>query len=113
MDFGTRLKKERESKDISQEDFSRRLGISRSSVGNYETNRNMPTVEILNKMADILECSIDYLLCKSNIRNPEKLENNNEQIRINILAKEYPYITDEQKKQIEDFARFVLKDNKI
>lgn len=105
MDFGTRLKKERENKDISQEDFSKRLGVSRSSVGNYETNRNMPTVEILTKMADILECSIDYLLCRSNIRNPEE-------VKINFLTEVYPHMTDEQKKQIENFARFVLKDNK-
>lgn len=105
MDFGTRLKKERENKDISQEDFSKRLGVSRSSVGNYETNRNMPTVEILTKMADILECSIDYLLCRSNIRNFDKSN-------IDFFTEQYPYITDEQKKQIYDFTRFVLQSDK-
>lgn len=105
MDFGTRLKKERENKDISQEDFSKRLGVSRSSVGNYETNRNMPTVEILTKMADILDCSIDYLLCRSNIRNFDKLNPD-------FWTEQYPYITDEQIKQIDDFIRFVLQNNK-
>lgn len=105
MEFGIRLKNERESKGISQGDFAKMLGVSRSSVGNYETSRNMPTVEILYKMSDILECSTDYLLCKSNIRNPEC-------IKIDFGSDEYSCITDEQKKQIEDFVKFVLKDNK-
>lgn len=111
MEFGIRLKKERENKKISQEDFAKKLGISRSSVGNYETNRNMPTTEILDKMADILDCSIDYLLGKSDIRNPKEIRLDTDKIQIGLSTKDYTNITDEQKKQIEDFAKFVLKDN--
>lgn len=73
MDFGTRLKKLRKEKEISQEDFAKQLGVSRSSVGNYETNQNMPTAEILTKIASILDCSIDYILCKTDVRNHEEI----------------------------------------
>lgn len=73
MNFGTRLKQLRREKEISQEDFAKKIGVSRSAVGNYETNQNMPTADILNKIADILECSLDYLMCKSDIRYPNKV----------------------------------------
>lgn len=73
MNFGTRLKQLRKEKEISQEDFAKKIGVSRSAIGNYETNQNMPTADILNKIADILECSLDYLMCKSDIRYPNKV----------------------------------------
>lgn len=73
MNFGTRLKQLRKEKEISQEDFAKKIGVSRSAIGNYETNQNMPTADILNKIADILECSLDYLMCKSDIRYPNEV----------------------------------------
>ena len=48
---------------------------------------------------------------KSDIRNPEKVDFDADKLRIGLSAKDYTDITDEQKKQIEDFAKFVLKDN--
>jgi len=65
MDFGTRLKNLRKNLEISQEEFANKLGISRSAVGNYEVNQNMPTADVFNKMSDILGCSVDYLLGKT------------------------------------------------
>lgn len=72
MNFGTRLKILRKEKNISQEELAKLIGVSRSSVGNYETNQNMPTAEILDNIANILDCSLDYLLCKTDLRNPEE-----------------------------------------
>lgn len=108
MNFGNRLKKLRKDKKISQEDFAKKIGVSRSSVGNYETNQNMPTAEILDKIADILDCSIDYLLCKTDIKNPgEQIDDILNEAMIGMSKADYEKLTDTQKKQIRDFAIFV------
>lgn len=52
------------------------------------------------------------LLGKSDIRNPEEIDIDIDNIKIGLSAKDYTNITDEQRKQIEDFAKFVLKDNR-
>ena len=41
----------------------------------YEKEDRKPSLEVLVKLSEIFNCTIDYLLCKSNIRNPEELKN--------------------------------------
>lgn len=34
----------------------------------------MPSDEVKFKMCELFNCSLDYLMCKSDIRNPQKLQ---------------------------------------
>ncbi len=61
-EFGKRLKAMRELKQIKQGKFADKVGVSRQSIGNYEGGKQYPTIEIIIKMADCLDCSLDYLL---------------------------------------------------
>lgn len=112
MDFGTRLKILRKEKDLSQENFAKQLGVSRSAVGNYETNQNMPTAEILNKMSEIFQCSIDYILCKTDIKNAEQQDDPLGLAKIGFNMKDYTPPTETQKEQIKVIIETILKDNK-
>ena len=73
MDFGTILKKVRQSKDMSQEELAKRVNTSRSNIANYEVGKNMPSVEMLDKLSEVLNVSIDYLLGKEEINNKQDL----------------------------------------
>lgn len=75
--FGNRLKSLRENKNIKQGNFAEKIGIARQSIGNYESGKQYPTIEILIKMADCLDCSLDYLLGRTDeLGSPiSKLEN--------------------------------------
>ena len=42
----------------------------------------------------------------------ENIEIDRDKIRIGLSASDYTEITDTQRKQIEEFAKYVLKDNK-
>lgn len=66
--FSERLKKLRIEKNLSQESLAERLGLSRSTISNYEQNIRVPSVDILNMFADYFDVSIDYLLGRSDIR---------------------------------------------
>ena len=54
--------------------------------------------------------STDYLLGKSDERNPEPVDN--DKINIGLSIKDYNPPTEEQQKKIEEFAKFVLQENK-
>lgn len=57
-----RLKNLREDADMSQESLSKILGISQRTLSHYESGeRNIP-IEILIKTADHFNCSVDYIL---------------------------------------------------
>lgn len=62
-DFGERLRKLRIGKDISQADLAKQLGVVPSSVGKYErVDNSFPSVEVLIKISDFFDVTIDYLL---------------------------------------------------
>lgn len=69
MSFGNILKKIRQDNNLTQEELARKIGTSRSNIANYENDKNMPSVEILEKISKIFNCSIDYLMGKSNFEN--------------------------------------------
>lgn len=104
-----RIKVLREEFNLTQQDLANRLESSKSVIGLYESETRKPSLDVLVKLSEIFNCSIDYILGKSNIRNPEKLDK--ELLNIGLSKKDYNPPTKEQQEKIEEFARFVLKDN--
>ena len=62
--LGNKIKYLRDQLDISQEELAKRINISPSTIAMYETNKRQPSYEILLKLAEIFNCSLDYLLGK-------------------------------------------------
>lgn len=60
--FAERLKKLRSESGLSQEKLARELGISKGSLGFYETYKNTPDIEVLNSVAKYFNVSTNYLL---------------------------------------------------
>lgn len=71
--FAFRMKKLRKSKGITINELSKALDISRHTVLKYESAERSPNLEMLVEISEILQCSTDYLLGKSNIESPEVL----------------------------------------
>lgn len=55
-DLGYRLKKTRELRGLSQRDLARRINKSTSAVSSYETNAQMPPLDVLISICCILNC---------------------------------------------------------
>lgn len=107
---GNRIKKLREEKQLKQEELAKILSISPSAIGMYERDAREPNDELTLKLAEYFDVSTDYLLGKSDIRNPE-VEIDKDKINIGLSTKDYNPPTKEQQEKIEEFAKFVLKDN--
>ena len=56
----------RKELNLTQEEMSKKLNLGRCTYGNYEIERTDPSIDILIKLADFFECSIDYLVGRSN-----------------------------------------------
>jgi len=69
MSFGDRVKKLRLKNNMTQEDLSKMLNVSRATAGRYETNKRFPDMIVLKRVADIFNVSIDYLLERTNDKN--------------------------------------------
>ena len=61
-DFGVRLRELREKKKLSQAQVAKRLGITSSTICNYEANTRIPSTDMLTRLALFFSVSSDYLL---------------------------------------------------
>lgn len=59
-------------KDIKKINFAEQIGISRQSLNQYIQGNNYPSFEILVKISNILEITIDDLL-KKDLENGDKI----------------------------------------
>ena len=76
-----RLKQLREEKNITQQELADQLSCSQQSINNYENHGTQPDIDMLCKMADFFDTSVDYLIGYTNVRCPyslAKYENNSE-----------------------------------
>ncbi|MBE7054457.1 MAG: helix-turn-helix transcriptional regulator [Ruminococcaceae bacterium] len=62
----------REDRDIRQKDISAYLNVSQNTYSQYETGVISLTAEILIKLSDFYNVSIDYLLDRTNNPNLQK-----------------------------------------
>lgn len=59
--LGERLKKLRQERDWSQAELAQRLGIHQKQISGYERGVHVPATELLIRMAELFNVSLDYL----------------------------------------------------
>lgn len=108
-----RLKELRIERELSQEEVGKIIGISGQALGLYENGRrDIPTKNLI-KLANLYNVSADYILCKTDIRNPDEVQEDPLGLtQVGFNMDEYTPPTEKQKEQIRDILEIILKDNK-
>ncbi len=99
--IGDRIKDLRKKLGLTQKDMSKMLNIPYSTYSNYENNNREPSKELLEKIANVLNVSINTLIYGDCTNEPGitiALHNDNG------IDDELP---DEAKKEIENFIEYV------
>ncbi len=60
-----RLRELRKEKQLLQREVAAAIGVSAQSYGYYENGINKPDPDTLIMLADLFECSVDYLIGRS------------------------------------------------
>ncbi|MEA4846867.1 MAG: helix-turn-helix transcriptional regulator [Clostridiaceae bacterium] len=108
MEFGERLKDLREEKNLTRYELANELNVSYSTVSKYETNIRFPDKGILITLADIFDVSLDYLLCRSSIRDTADkiLSRSKEQFLVSSSGNSYIADEDLSPEAIEEIEKF-------
>ncbi|AYD39598.1 helix-turn-helix domain-containing protein [Clostridium fermenticellae] len=76
MEIGSKIKKIRESKGLTQKQLAEKIGVTPVTITRYENDNRKPDFDTLEKIADYFNVSIDYLLGRTDskeiISNPKK-----------------------------------------
>lgn len=61
--LGTRMRQARTAAGLSLEDVARELGVTRTSISEWELNKKFPRMDHLPELRRILFVSLDHLVC--------------------------------------------------
>lgn len=61
MSFQNRLKQAREMKKIDRKELAEKVGVTVSSISNYENGISVPKTEIMYKLLSVLEIDANFL----------------------------------------------------
>lgn len=108
-----RLKYLRTERGENLEKVAEYLNVSIQTISNYENEKRDMTPDTIIKLAEYFGVSTDYLLGKSDIRNPEKTQEDPLGLaKIGFSMDNYTPPTDTQREQIKGLLEVILKDNK-
>jgi transcriptional regulator with XRE-family HTH domain len=61
LEVGKRIRAYRELHGLSQKDFADRCGVTQPQLCRYEGGTELPRGPVLEKLADAMKCTMDYL----------------------------------------------------
>ena len=110
-EFARKLKLLRELKGWTQEELSKKLGVSRSKIGNYELGIREPGFEDLEAIADTFNCTISYLIEKDRL-GPKNWNEMRENYFLTLIEagiiNKFRRLNDAGKKELERYIDYLL-----
>ena len=108
--FSERLRQLRTERGLSQMEFSKQIGVSKSSINMYERGEREPNLETLGRIADFFHVDLDYLHGKTD--TPHSAGNSgvrpvsDDDIKFALFGGSGE-ITDAMYEEVKQFAAFV------
>lgn len=108
--IATRIKELRINLDITQEQLGQKLDVNKSTIQRYETAKVDKIKEpIIEKMAEILKTSSDYLLGKTDDPSPRPAQDITFDDFTYAMYNETKELTEEDKDALLNMARILKK----
>ena len=100
------LKSLRQEYGISQQYLADRVFVTQTSINKYENHDTEPEIEILKRMADYFDTTIDYLVGHSDQRyRPERMEPMRLSPREARLVEDFRKLPEEKRKCLEQVGQ--------
>ncbi|AWK48095.1 MULTISPECIES: helix-turn-helix domain-containing protein [Bacillus] len=103
LEIGIRIRKMREQKLIKREDFAESISTSVENLKRIENGNGLPSIELLVKISEKLNTSMESILLRDDNRNAElpsnmgvlisKLSPKGKKLLVNIANEIYKYET--------------------
>lgn len=108
MSVGKTIADLREKRSLSQAQLAKKLHISTSTLGMYETDKRKPNTDMLKALADFFNVSTDYLLG----RKDEKGQNEIDKMLDEAMSNDGKPMTDNDREIIKGMIEAYLKNKK-
>lgn len=104
-----RIRELRLERDLTQKELAEKISSTSKNIWAYENNIAIPPLDVLIKLADFFQCSIDYLTCREDelgnitihTEKPAPLPQDEQEL-LNI----YQALSPAHRSQILEYARY-------
>lgn len=107
--IGDRIKELRDQHDLSQQELADKIKISKSQLNRYENRGVQPPADVLNKLADKLDSTVDFLINGNKDEKAKATLKNNELLN---KFKEMEAMPDEEQNALLTVISAYLRDYK-
>lgn len=73
MEFSEQIRKIRQGAGLTQEEFAQKLHVTRQAVSNWETGKNYPDMDVLIRIHDEFQVSLDQLILGGDEKMTQKV----------------------------------------
>ena len=107
-----RIREIRKARGLKLKEVGSLIGVSESTVSMYENSKREPDIATLIKLADLLDVSLDYLLCRVDHcdwavkKEKELIANDDELTRRGVIL--LSQLSDQNTQRALDFAQGLL-----
>ena len=98
--FKDRLTQLRKEEGLSQEDLAVRVGVSRSTIGMYETGKREPDLETLETFADFFNVNLEYLIGRTGNIKPDDLT-----LKETDLIENFKKLDNDDKEKVVEYTK--------
>lgn len=74
MTIGSRIKELREAANLTQGELAKKVGVTKSAIGNYEQNISSPKESVLYNLIEALDCDANYIFQDGMTISSKKLD---------------------------------------
>lgn len=117
MSLQNRLRALRNEKKMTQAELGKAINVSNVSISGYENGIRFPDTETLEKLATFFDVSTDYLLGRSDEKNPASQGYNSEfeafknNPQLSAFWRELPESEEEQVQELYEMWKIISKRN--
>lgn len=107
--YSIRLNELLEEKNMTQKELAQKSNVTEATISNYIKAKQLPKLGVVEKIADVLDVSVDYLLGRTNFRKPVT---NNDIIKLRKALEDLEFVkpgedlSDDQLANLINFLKF-------
>jgi transcriptional regulator with XRE-family HTH domain len=110
LPFHEKIKELRDTHGWTQNELADKLGTDGRMISHYEKGKNIPSADILIKIAELFNVSIDYLLID---RIPKRPLNQNGDVELLEKISEISNLPEKDKEMIKHMINSIITKNKL
>ena len=100
-----------EEKNISQKDLAKKIGVTEATISKYINNLQMPRLDLVDRIADTLNVTTDYLLGRTDNPQEQKYKHLNNTL-IGRVSNKMEKMSEDELELLDKLVDKIMKNDK-